>query len=127
MSFSKHVVGIKTEIYQTAESHDYGGHWIITWIITKHTVQHELHATKGWRMIHRERKDSKVRKLPSMAEWQWRAANTVTFKRTMPAKEPAGDFQFPTEADRLRAVMRHRERRRDIQRATNLARMEANL
>ena len=59
---SKHIVGRKTDSYLTAVKPNYGR----PWIVTKHTVVNELHATKGWRTVQHRREQQTRSKLPSM-------------------------------------------------------------
>jgi hypothetical protein len=96
----KHIVGHKTETYLTAEQRDYGEHWIVT----KHTIITELHATKGWRQTMHHKETQRRRKLPSVKEW--RLNDVTTFDRTMPRKDRV-DFKFASEAHRQASLMRH--------------------
>jgi hypothetical protein len=77
---SKHIVGRRVEVYQTAQ-----GIYGQPWIVTRHTVATEMHATKGWRTVSHQRSVSMVAKLPSVADW--RKAASTTFERTKPARD----------------------------------------
>jgi hypothetical protein len=47
-------------------------------IVTKHTVVSELHATKGWRTVHRHRQSQiRAKRLHSR---EWRLNHTTTFE-----------------------------------------------
>lgn len=115
------IVGHKIERYLTAEWHDYGGHCVVT----HHQVITELHATKGWRPAGHECRQHSVKRLPPVD--QWRNADVTVFVRA--EGESAGmpkwsrpDFFAGRDQARINAMMRHRERRRDIQIAENIAR-----
>jgi hypothetical protein len=82
---SKHIVGRKTETYLTALRRGYGE----PWVITKHTIVTELHATKGWRPVLKHKETQSRKALPTVKEW--RLNDVTTFERTMPRKEPAPD------------------------------------
>ncbi len=107
------IVGHKIQQYLTIVPFDYGGHYeVIT-----HRIVVELHATKGWRVVRHDRSLQRVRNRPS-----WRDRNKVTistFVRARPKRDrqPIG----LTDAAMERAVMRHKVRRVEIQRAKNLA------
>lgn len=114
------IVGRKVERYLTVVKNGAGR----SWTVTHHQIITELHATKGWREISHERKEHRVKRLPPMS--QWRAADISIFERN----PDLGDTRPPklervvvlTETRMIKAMLRHRERRRDIQIAENIAR-----
>lgn len=78
------------------------------------TVQ-ELHSTKGWRTVQRRKGVTTSRETPERKQF-W-----VPTHRPGPVPTAYAPPEIP-----LKALMRHRERRRDIQRAANLARLQAD-
>jgi hypothetical protein len=119
------IVGHKIDTYLTAKR--YGSR---AFTITEHVEVRELHATKGWRHISHRRKAQAVTKLPFPAEWK--ACTTSTYISKLPplrndnvtprmSKWSRPDFQFASEGKRIASLMRHRERRRDAERAANIA------
>ena len=114
------IVGHKIVQYIHAVKRDYGGHWEIT----HHQIVHELHATKGWRFLRHDKKVHTARKLPSREMWQGLGRKIFVRSPELGVSRPK--WSRPAFRDpNLKAQMRHRERRRDIERAANLARMEA--
>lgn len=105
MSFSTHAVGIKHELIRVSRRR--------SGVATVKEVQSELHATKGWRVLSVRYGTTKAYDVPKyQAVWYP--------KRPKPGRGES--IEVP-----LKAQMRHRERRRDLQRAANLARMETGL
>lgn len=94
------IVGVKIETYLTGVGHDYGRRWIIT----RHTVVNELHATKGWRTISHHKKEQIRRDRPSTKEW--RLNDVTTFKRTRPRRDRSPPIRL-NETEMERARMRH--------------------
>lgn len=97
------------------------------WEVSTRRVVTELHATKGWRVIRRERGIQRVRKLPSWGER--RKATMTTFvraRRSGSVEKSEGWLESATPASRERAVLRHKVRRVEIQRAKNLAALAAS-
>lgn len=114
------IVGHKTDTYLTVQRRDHGGHFIVI----KHAVVNELHATKGWRtIVHRQAVYTmRGKQLPTTTE---RLRHTTsTFKRSRPKKERV-DYQFPNEAARQRALMRHGWYRRQKEKEARAAATEA--
>lgn len=121
MSYGSHVVGHKIVQYVRAVKRDYGGHWEIT----HHQLVHELHATKGWRFLRHDTKVHTARKLPSREMWQGLVRRIFVRNPDLGTPRPKlsrGLMQLNGPA-LLKAQLRHRERRRDIERDANLARL----
>lgn len=94
-AFRSHIVGHKTETFLTAERRTERRDYSVHWIVTKHTIITELHATKGWRQTMHHKETQRRRKLPSVKEW--RLNDVTTFERIMPRKDPAPQMEI-TEA-----------------------------
>ena len=89
------------------------------WEVTTHRTVTELHATKGWRVVRRDRSIQRTRKFPSWRERD--KATLTTFVRTRQLKPDSRTPTGLTPVAMERAVMRHKVRRVEIQRAKNLA------
>ncbi len=110
------IVGHKIAQYLTIERPPYGG----PYEVTTHRAVTELHSTKGWRPAGHTRDIQRVRHLPSPKAQQ--DAHFVRFVPASAPKERKPDFiDTMSPAARERAVMRHKVRRVEIQRAKNLA------
>jgi len=92
------------------------------WEITHHQIVHELHATKGWRLIRHDRKRHMATRLPPRTERGM--LHRTIFVRNPELGASTPKWSRPAFAEpNLKAQMRHRERRRDIERAANLAQL----
>lgn len=87
-------------------------------VVTHRRVM-ELHATKGWRGERHTQAVQHVRNLPSIREQ--RKAQFSVFQRLRSLGTPAPKWSRPDFPIKPEALMRHRERRRDIRIAENIA------
>lgn len=110
------IVGHKIVQYVRVVMSEYGTNCEIT----HHQIVHELHATKGWRYLRHDTKVHTARKLPSREMWRELTRSVFVWKDKIPIDN--AKWSRPAYAEpNLKAQMRHRERRRDIARAANLA------